>query len=79
MAIASPVWSHRQEEPRFRGGIELINVIVTVTHDDGRFVGDLSREDFSSTAAKDGRWHSIRVEVRGRRVNVRARRGYSAS
>ena len=26
-----------------------------------------------------GRWHAIRVEVRDRRLNVRARRGYVAS
>ena len=29
--------------------------------------------------AKDGRWHSIRVEVRNRAYRVRARRGYVAS
>jgi len=29
--------------------------------------------------AKDGRWHSIRVEVRNRAYRVRARRGYIAS
>ena len=28
---------------------------------------------------KDGRWHSIRVEVRNRAYRVRARRGYIAS
>jgi hypothetical protein len=31
------------------------------------------------TSAKDGRWHSIRVEVKNRRHTVRARRGYVAS
>jgi hypothetical protein len=28
---------------------------------------------------KDGRWHAIKVEVRDRKLNVRARRGYVAS
>jgi VWFA-related protein len=34
---------------------------------------------YASTAKKDGRWHSIRVEVRNRAYRVRARRGYVAS
>jgi Ca-activated chloride channel family protein len=34
---------------------------------------------YSSTLKKDGRWHSIRVEVRNRAYHVRARRGYVAS
>jgi VWFA-related protein len=34
---------------------------------------------YQSTGAKDGRWHSIRVEVRNRNYRVRARRGYVAS
>jgi len=33
----------------------------------------------SPLAKKDGRWHSIRVEVRNRSYRVRARRGYFAS
>lgn len=33
---------------------------------------------YQSAAAQDGRWHSIRVEVRDSRLNVRARRGYTA-
>jgi len=37
MATLSPAWSNRQEEPRFRGGIELINVTATVTDEEGRF------------------------------------------
>jgi hypothetical protein len=28
---------------------------------------------------KDGRWHAIRVEVRDRKLLVRARKGYQAS
>ena len=34
---------------------------------------------YVSPGKKDGRWHSIRVEVRGGRYKVRARRGYVAS
>ncbi len=34
---------------------------------------------YASTEPKDGRWHAIRVEVRGRRTTVRARRGFIAS
>jgi len=34
---------------------------------------------YSSPGTKDGRWHAIRVEVRDRRLTVRARRGYMAS
>jgi len=34
---------------------------------------------YPGVAKKDGRWHSIRVEVRNRNYRVRARRGYTAS
>ena len=34
---------------------------------------------YVSPAERDGKWHSIRVEVRDRRMTVRARRGYTAS
>jgi len=34
---------------------------------------------YPSTGKKDGRWHSIRVEVKNRSYRVRARRGYVAS
>ena len=34
---------------------------------------------YSATGQKDGRWHSIRVEVRNHAYRVRARRGYIAS
>ena len=43
---------------------------------------ELSRQyylGYSTTEAKDGRWHTIRVEVRDSRYTVRARRGYIAS
>ena len=34
---------------------------------------------YATTGKKDGRWHTIRVEVRDRNLRVRARRGYVAS
>jgi len=47
-----------------------------------RIADELSRQyylGYSSTGKKDGRWHTIRVEVKDRRHAVRARRGYVAS
>ena len=47
-----------------------------------RLASELSKQyylGYSSTEPKDGRWHSIRVDVRDRKLNVRARRGYVAS
>jgi Ca-activated chloride channel family protein len=34
---------------------------------------------YNSAAKKDGRWHDIKVELKSRRLHVRARRGYVAS
>jgi VWFA-related protein len=47
-----------------------------------RLADELSKQyylGYSSTEPKDGRWHAIRVEVRDRKLQVRARRGYLAS
>ena len=47
-----------------------------------RIADELSKQyylGYASPAERDGRWHSIRVEVRDRRLTVRARRGYTAS
>jgi len=47
-----------------------------------RLADELSKQyslAYSSTEGRDGRWHAIRVEVRERRLIVRARRGYMAS
>jgi Ca-activated chloride channel homolog len=47
-----------------------------------RIADELSKQyylGYASPGTKDGRWHAIRVEVRDRRLNVRARRGYVAS
>lgn len=43
---------------------------------------ELSRQyylGYPSTGKKDGRWHTIRVEVKDRALRVRARRGYIAT
>jgi hypothetical protein len=34
---------------------------------------------YTSPGKKDGRWHSIRVEVKNRAYRVRSRKGYIAS
>lgn len=47
-----------------------------------RLADELSKQyylGYASTGKKDGRWHTIRVEVKDRRLAVRARRGYIAS
>ena len=47
-----------------------------------RLASELSKQyylGYSSTEPKDGRWHNIRVDVRDKRLTVRARRGYVAS
>lgn len=47
-----------------------------------RIADELSRQyylGYASAGKKDGRWHAIRVEVKDRRLAVRARRGYIAS
>lgn len=47
-----------------------------------RIADELSKQyylGYASAAEKDGKWHAIRVDVRDRRLTVRARRGYVAS
>jgi VWFA-related protein len=47
-----------------------------------RIADELSKQyylGYSSNTERDGQWHSIRVNVRDRRLTVRARRGYIAS
>jgi len=47
-----------------------------------RIADELSKQyylGYASSGDKDGRFHAIRVEVRDRRLTVRARRGYVAS
>ena len=47
-----------------------------------RIADELSRQytlAYTSARERDGRWHTIKVEVKNRRLTVRARRGYVAS
>jgi VWFA-related protein len=47
-----------------------------------RIADELSKQyslGYANSGEKDGRWHAIRVDVRDRRLTVRARRGYVAS
>src|SRR5215204_997779 len=47
-----------------------------------RIADELSKQyylGYSSNTERDGQWHSIRVNVRDRRLTVRARKGYVAS
>jgi Ca-activated chloride channel family protein len=47
-----------------------------------RLADELSKQyylGYASSGKKDGRWHAIRVDVKDRRLAVRARRGYIAS
>ncbi len=47
-----------------------------------RIADELGRQyalGYVSSGRRDGRWHTIRVSVRGGSLNVRARRGYTAS
>jgi Ca-activated chloride channel family protein len=47
-----------------------------------RLADELSKQyylGYASPGKKDGRWHEIKVEVKDRRLAVRARRGYIAS
>ena len=64
--------AHR-DRPRLRG------IWAPAT---ARIADELSKQyylGYSSNAERDGRWHAIRVDVRDRRLTVRARRGYVAS
>jgi Ca-activated chloride channel family protein len=48
----------------------------------GRIADELTKQyslGYARSGTKDGKWHSIRVEVRTRRLTVRARKGYVAS
>jgi Ca-activated chloride channel family protein len=47
-----------------------------------RIADELSKQyylGYASTGEKDGRWHTIRVDVQNRKLTVRARKGYVAS
>ena len=64
------------------GRTEIIRNFDDLDGATARIADELSRQyylGYVSPGKKDGRWHVIRVEVKDRRLTVRARRGYVAS
>ena len=64
------------------GRTEIVRGFNNLDAATSRIADELSRQyylGYSTTEAKDGRWHTIRVDVRDSRHTVRARRGYVAS
>ena len=47
VAVATVSVAAQSDGFRFRSGVELVNVTATVTDDNGRFVSDLNKEDFT--------------------------------
>ena len=59
-----------------------IVMLTAYDYPTARIADELSKQyylGYQASGTKDGRWHSIRVEVRGGRYIVRARKGYVAS
>jgi VWFA-related protein len=64
------------------GRTEIVRGFGDLNAATSRIADELSKQyylGYARTGDKDGRWHAIRLEVRDRRLNVRARRGYVAS
>jgi Ca-activated chloride channel homolog len=64
------------------GRTEIVREFSDLPGATARIADELSKQyylGYASPGKKDGRWHSIKVEVRDRRLTVRARRGYVAS
>jgi Ca-activated chloride channel homolog len=64
------------------GRTEIVRDFADLSGATTRIADELSQQyylGYASPGSKDGRWHTIRVEVRDRRLTVRARRGYMAS
>lgn len=57
LAAQVPVTSQRGEGFRYKSGVDLVNVTATVTDENGRFVPDLTRDDF--TVYEDGERQDI--------------------
>jgi hypothetical protein len=61
---------------------EIVRTFGELDSATARLADELSKQyslGYASPGKKDGRWHAIRVEVKDRRLAVRARRGYIAS
>jgi Ca-activated chloride channel family protein len=64
------------------GRTEIVRGFGDLDSATARIADELSKQyylGYVSPGKKDGRWHAIRVEVKDRRLAVRARRGYIAS
>jgi Ca-activated chloride channel family protein len=64
------------------GRTEIVRGFDSLDAATARIADELSKQyylGYANSGDKDGRWHAIRVEVRDRRLTVRARRGYVAS
>jgi VWFA-related protein len=64
------------------GRTEIVRGFADLDGATTRIADELSKQyylGYANTGEKDGRWHSIRVEVKDRRYTVRARKGYVAS
>jgi Ca-activated chloride channel family protein len=64
------------------GRTEIVRNPVDLNPATANIADELSKQyylGYPSTSKKDGRWHSIRVELRNGNYRVRARRGYVAS
>jgi hypothetical protein len=64
------------------GRTEIIRGFRELDRATSRIAEELSRQyslGYESPGHRDGRWHSIRVEVIERQLTVRARHGYIAS
>jgi VWFA-related protein len=64
------------------GRTEIIRAARDLDPSTANIADELSKQyylGYQASGAKDGRWHSIRVEVKNHSYRVRARRGYVAS
>jgi Ca-activated chloride channel family protein len=64
------------------GRTEIVRGFTDLDGATARIADELSKQyylGYTSTGKKDGRWHAIAVEVKDRRLAVRARKGYIAS
>jgi len=64
------------------GRTEIIREIKELDPATARIADELSRQyllGYASPGLRDGRWHTIRVEVKNRSATVRARKGYISS
>ena len=64
------------------GRTEVVRDVRDLSPATASIADELSRQyslGYITPGARDGRWHSIRVDVRDRPVQVRARHGYFAT